>query len=64
MAKTKKPAYALETYVTAGEWRFRFVHRNGKIVLASTEGYERKSTMLRSLNHAARAIIDHNYDNR
>jgi uncharacterized protein YegP (UPF0339 family) len=46
----------VEIYKDASkEWRMRLKGRNGRIILASSEGYKRKSTLLR-IQRQAREI--------
>lgn len=48
--------YVIETYKDiSGHHRWR-MKRNGRIVADSAEGYKRKSTMLKTVNHIIAAL--------
>ncbi len=40
----------------AGEWRWRIKHKNGNILITSSEGYKNKDDMFDVLNNVAAAF--------
>ena len=49
--------YVVQVYRDAKrEWRWRIVHRNGRVVADSGEGYKRKLAMRTSLRHLLKGI--------
>jgi len=36
---------------TAGEWRWRLLARNGRLIAEGGEGYKRKAALLKTLRH-------------
>lgn len=44
------------------KFRYRFVHRNGNILLSSSESYENRRTMNRVFNNIIYDIITYNYN--
>jgi uncharacterized protein YegP (UPF0339 family) len=41
-----------------GEWRWRLVAKNGRIIADSSEGYTRQADCLEAVNRVADAFID------
>lgn len=53
----KKPKYIFIIYKDKkGEYRYKLMHRNGKEILKSSEGYSRKATMLKIWGNIAIAF--------
>ena len=47
-----KPKYTTEIFKDKkGEFRLRVIHRNGKILFQTSEGYKRKSAMLKTMQN-------------
>jgi len=54
--------YTIEVYQDKKkEFRFRIVHRNGRIICNSGEGYKQKSSMKKALIRLAAAVVTNNY---
>lgn len=52
----KKPKYIFIIYKDKkGEYRYKLMHKNGKEILKSSEGYSRKSAMLKIWANAVMA---------
>lgn len=53
-----KPVVRIEVYRDKKkEWRWRAVHRNGKIIAASSEGYKRKAGVYKNLSNLDKALL-------
>jgi uncharacterized protein YegP (UPF0339 family) len=49
---------------TAGDWRWRIVSRNGRIIAASTEGYRRKRSAIANLKGILQALRNFESENK
>ncbi len=59
----RKAMYTIEHYVdTNGEWRFRIVHRNGRVIAVSSESYRRRGGALRSARRLVAGIRAGQYE--
>lgn len=57
-----KPKYTIACYKSKNGWRARIKHRNGKIILCTSEAYRRRVDMLMSISRFAHSVFRQEYE--